>query len=363
MKTTAIIGVIGALAFGLSQPTAAQFADQMSIHGHFTQAFGVADGGQFLGISDQGVGDYRTAALQFRYQIGDNDAMTVQFSHRSMGRSPITANEQDVQLDWAFYNRRAGDFDVKVGRVPIPQGIYNESRDAGVVLPLFRAPFAFYFEGAFTSETVDGLVGNYRAFAGDWGLELSTFGGSWATTDREVVDDTTVIGIETRVDRGAGVQLWVETPIQGVRFGGGGSLYHRSDEAGSFFGGNWSEARLSLDASLEPVTLQSEFRRFDQNNLVYNTYYVYLGVRPVRRLTLHGQFERSLLDLKGTPLNGEYYKDRVAGLSYAFRPNVVVKSEMHFTDGFFADSPIVDFNGVDLPTPVDYFLFSISTSF
>lgn len=58
------------------------------------------------------------------------------------------AFEPDVKLDWAFYERKLGqDTSIRVGRIPQPMGLLNETRYVGTLLPFYRAPYNFYQEG------------------------------------------------------------------------------------------------------------------------------------------------------------------------------------------------------------------------
>jgi hypothetical protein len=76
---------------------------KLSIHGYLNQAFAISDGYQYLGINDNGTADYRTAALQFRYAVTDQDQLVLQLSHERLGDSKINDLHDDVEWDWAFY--------------------------------------------------------------------------------------------------------------------------------------------------------------------------------------------------------------------------------------------------------------------
>jgi hypothetical protein len=265
-------------------------------------------------------------------------------------------------VDWAFYGRRLGDFQVKLGRIAIPAGIYNETRDVGVLLPFYRAPINFYLEGAYTSETVDGVVASYLIGAGSpWSTEVSAFGGEFNMSDRE----PTAEGYVSKVERATGAiggALWINTPIEGVRFGGGASRY---EAPVANVGGLWKEWHGSLDISLPQVTAQAEIRRFVFENGDYLAYYGYVGVRPIPQLTLHAMadFTNLSLDLGGpVVMDWDYHDEYVLGASYALSPSVVFKLEGHKTDGYWVDEPMLD--PAASPTmPVDFLIFSIATAF
>jgi hypothetical protein len=123
---------------------------KLFVHGYLTQAYARTNEHQLIGINDEGTTDYRMAALQFRYAITTNDNFVIQFSHERIGDSPVMQFKNDVELDWVFYEHRFNDAtSVKVGKVQIPMGIYNEIRDVGTILPFYRPIFSFYFEGAY----------------------------------------------------------------------------------------------------------------------------------------------------------------------------------------------------------------------
>ena len=64
--------------------------------------------------------------------------------------------------------------------MPIPRGIYNELRSVGIALPMYRPPVVMYDEGAYFSETIDGLV-LARTFLADrpWSIEANLYAGGW----------------------------------------------------------------------------------------------------------------------------------------------------------------------------------------
>lgn len=360
---------IVALAIGVMmvpQIAQAQISDRLSIHGYLTQGYGIANGGQIFGIDENGTSDYGNAALQFRYAISSDDYAVMQFAHRRIGNSSLVFNESEVTVDWVYYGRRLGNAEVKVGRIPIPAGIYNEIRDVGVLLPLYRAPFNFYLEGSFTSETVDGVVASYL-FGADkpWSVEIAGFAGQWDIDDR--TDNGFVWQTQTvRATGGAGGQFWVNTPLQGIRFGGGASRYDTHNVA--TVGGLWKEWHASVDAQLPFVTAQAEHRYIQFPNGDYNTSYAYVGIRPIGGLTLHGMYDVADInvdiEMGGMPINLDVdYNDEITvGASYAVSPNMVVKGELHRSTGYWADYPVLN-PAIAPPFRVDYLIVSASAAF
>jgi hypothetical protein len=358
---------VGLAALAVALATGAVHAqdNRLQVHGYLTQAYGAADSGAYLGVPQDGTADYRIAALQVRYALTSDDHFVMQLSHRRLGESPMTVNEPDVAMDWVYYSRHFGDFNARIGRVPIPAGIYNEVRDVGVLLPLYRAPFNVYFEGAFTSETVDGAVLRYDVLPGSpWNAEVYAFGGTWKMTQRGYGPDG-YVPAEVRIKNGLGAQLWVTTPFEDVRVGGGAS---RQDAGEAQFGGIWKEWHVSFDGTTRWVTLQGEYRKLVLNVLNWEGYYASVGIHPVGGLTIHGQADFGDLLWKAVPLGVppvpvDFDRTKSVGASYAFRPDVVVKGEYHFTKGYWPDTPVLDPTAGDPPSQVNYFLLSLSVSF
>jgi hypothetical protein len=356
-----LIGTLICVTVAAASTVVAQGDSHIIVHGYLTQAYATARGGMFLGAPTGGTANYGNAALQFRFAPSSTENVTLQLSNRRMGQSPLTAGENEVRVDWAFYGRRFGNFDLKVGRIAIPAGIYNEVRDVGVVLPLYRAPFNFYLEGAYTSETVDGAVASYTVAAGHpWNLDLSAFGGEWHITDR-LQQDSVYVAQTTRATGGVGGQTWLNTPIEGLRVGFGGSRYTTRVAT---VGGDWKEWHSSFDLSLNHVTLQSEIRHITFPDGGYDARYVYLGIRPVHGLTLHGMVDVAdvNLDLGVASFAIDWNHEYTIGASYAFAPNLVVKLEGHRAKGYQADQPALDPTSQP-PAVVRYALLSVSTSF
>lgn len=361
MRRITFIALVLVASAAVSTPTRlrAQGDSHLQIHGYLTQAFGIADGGTFAGIPTAGTTDYRTLALLFRYQMSDHDNLTIQLSHRRLGVSPDVAGEPDVKLDWAYYNRQFGALDVKVGRIPIPAGIYNELRFVGVTLPMYRPPFNFYLEGAFTSETVDGGVARYELFQGSpWTVDISGYYGSYTMINRVQVD-TEYVPVSADVHHAVGGQGWINTPIEGVRFGGGAS---REEVQNGAFPGTWKEWHLSADVNLPKATARGEYRVFDLPTLRYTAYYGSLDVHVTDQFSLHGLAD--FADFTYPPLpKVSFNKEFAAGVSYAFRPNLVLKVEGHTTKGFWADKPVLDPTAGDPAATVRYGIISLSTAF
>ena len=369
---TEVMKILSSLLFLLlAAPALAQDAQdetpaqKFTVHGYLTQAFAKSDGDQVLGIGDQGTTDYRRAAVLVRFTPSTKDTLVIQLAHRRLGLSPSLAFEPDVKLDWAFYERRlAENTSLRVGRIPQPMGLHNETRYVGTLQPFYRTPYNFYQEGSFTSETVDGLsLRQSISPASTWNAEAAVFVGGFSMVEQS---DNGLV--KPRAENTVGGQAWLNTPVSGLRLGVGGQ---RFDLTGTNLVSDrkdaWKTYYVSGEYAGSRIKLQSEYRKtkIRDANVHFRTYYVYGGVNVTSRLSLHGQFDTSALDLSvDTPRRFEvpkYYEDWTAGATFAIRPDVVVKGEYHWSESQLLETNI---RPLGAPSrPVNYGIVSMSVSF
>lgn len=359
------------LAIGLCMEGGVAFAAEpaesnLTIHGYLTQAYANSHGGQILGIPDDGTTDYRTAALQFRYKMNPQDTFVLQLSHERLGESPLQALKGDVKMDWIFYQHQLLEsLYVKVGKIPIPAGIYNEILDVGTLLPFYRPATQFYGEVAFSAETVDGIDLYHSMQLGNgWELQTDVYAGEW---DFVYVVNGVITPVRSK--SGLGFQFWLQTPVEGVRVGLGGN--RTTDHGVPIVAPGekqyQKDLHASLDADFERFLVQAEYRKSESRNHVFVDYYGLVGIKLIGNLTLNTMLEVANLDLPTTVVPGldfndiKLHKDYTIGLNYKFRPDVVVKVEQHWLKTLNTEDPLVPLF-MD-PIKAQYYIVSLSTSF
>lgn len=359
-----------ALLLPFSSPALAQESEdatpqeKVSIHGYLTQAYAKTNGPQVIGIPGDGTTDYRRAAVFVRFTPTVNDSLVIQLAHRRLGLSPIAAIEPDVKVDWAFYERKLGEnYAVRVGRLPLPLGLQNETRYVGTLLPFYRAPYNFYQEGTFTSETLDGLALRYSKSGSAWGAEVSAYAGGFTMTELAGT------GVNrTRAENVLGGQLWIMTPVEGLKVGFGAARYEMRGTRLVADGQDvWTTFYPSIEYAGSRLKLRGEFRRSDLRDVqvISDNYYVYAGFSVTSRLSLHAQRDTSKLQLTlapGVNLNLKpYHQDWATGATFAVRPDVVVKGEYHWAKSQVLEAPAQVFGSG--AKPVNYGILSMSVSF
>lgn len=344
------------------EPMAAQEEDRLTVHGFLTQAYAFADGRQTYGISEEGTADYRTAALQFRYAMSDKDTFVLQLSHERIGRSELQGIEPDVAMDWVFYQRQLPQgLTLRAGKIKMPFGLYNETRDVGTLLPFYRPSVATYLEGGFSTETINGLD-VARAFpVGDWTLTADAYYGEWSFLEMSMKNDVDVRDA-------VGAQVWLTPPTVGVRLGAGGW----TAEVSNFFtapGGTerWKVGVLSAEARLNRVHLAAEYARANMPDGRYQGYYVTAGARLWRGGWVYVQrevasFQADVPTPYGVfPLDIDTEDNWVAGLRYVLRDDVVARLERHWAKGYAAEDP--ESSLLEDPVESPYTILSLSVSF
>ncbi|MEM9558554.1 MAG: hypothetical protein AAGC60_30155 [Acidobacteriota bacterium] len=334
--------------------------DKFQVHGFLTQAYAdasFAEGGVStplaseltLGIPEDGTTDYRFLALQFRYEITDKDIVIVQLSSRRLGDSPIQTVEDEIELDWAFYERRLTEnTSLKVGRVQIPLGIFNEIRDVGTILPFYRPSFVFYSEGSFTSETVDGILLSHTFFSEtDWSLDADVYYGEF-----DLIEATSGFAeapaVIARAEDAYGGQLWLNTPVLGLRFGAGFQQrdvteglegVFRPVDGASDFDDYW----FSVDAVFNKWVARAEWREIEGvldsplfgfvSTATQTNSYAQLGYHFTDKIRLYVQAEYADIENVSSsftrPQEFDDRRDYGIALNYLFSPNVVAKLEYH----------------------------------
>jgi hypothetical protein len=318
----------------------------LSFHAFINQAYARSDSHQIVGITKSGTTDYRTVALQVRYRFGPSDDIVTQLTEHRLGASVINSVDGDIELELAFYEHRFADSTtIRLGKMQLPVGIYNEIRNVGTLLPFFAPPGNVYDE-QFTNRELEGaMVSHSFAPLGGWSVDADLYGGGWSETEEIPSTQTAIVA---RAENAIGTQLWLMTPISGVRFG---IAAYRYDAKGRLIQVNATDrlqnVTLSFDGTFSGFFVRAEYLHevspvrlsavLVAPHLVYTAYYGQVGVDLTKRLSLNLQADLSRFDLGlGGPavVNNDDY---AVGLAFKFRSNVVAKIEGHKNRGQLAE--------------------------
>lgn len=337
------LAVAGALAVMIARPAMSQ-EDRIRIFGSLNAGVGKVDNLPVQGLTKEGTTDYRILSLQFRFQMTDKDQFVTQLASRKVGKSAINDAYASIYPVWAFYQHRFDNGAVlKVGRTPLPRGIYNEVRYIGTLLPFYRVGESVYAE---TLENLDGITLNKSWSAGKWNVDATFLTGGFDLNALLPGNDGTVSLVHGRWESALGAQVWVTTPIPGVRIG---EFVARMDEDGTTDNRPYVTMLHSFDGNWDRVFVKAEATEFRHNMSTereqnrYFGYYGVAGVKPTEKLTVsvgHEEVTRRLnfpapispatIDLKAT-------KENILGIAYAASSSVVFKLEGHAREGYLWD--------------------------
>lgn len=356
MKTWLAGLVVAALVPGALQgPVQGQAVPRLQVHGHLTQGFVRTDTLMVLGINDQASADYRAAAVNLEYAVTDVDRVVLQVSHRRLGMSAFNQAESSVELDWGYYQRELGVLHGRIGRMPLPLGIYNRSRDAGTALPFYRAPASLYEEGF---ENLDGLSLEGTLALGAWSAELTAYYGGMRGLDYTPTPTGPVV-MRVGQRQMAGGQLWLNTPLAGLRAGVSAARYDAylgrpTKNNGRFITGSLDLARGRILARAEIHDVALDDVRDTR------AWYAQASVRTVGALWLGAQAESLDTDFAGAAGTQETLRDRALALRYVVNPLVVLKLEGHDRTGYEFDDFI---NPAAAAAKAKYAIAAVSVSF
>jgi hypothetical protein len=325
--------------------------DHLQIHGYVTQAYGQATDHQLYGLPTEGTWDYRAMALQLRYQLSYQDNIVFQVNHRRVGPRPLQQAFNDVELDWAYYQRRQGLFEGRAGRMPLPRGLFNEIRNVGTLIPFYRASNTFYEDGF---EVVDGALGSFEwTTDAGWGARASAYAGEIPLRIQVVQADGLGV-IDDRYLKAWGTQFAILTPWPGVRAMVSTANAERQGQPRSSF-------ELSGEATFESFYLRGEHagRDIGPTQTMY-MWYVQSGVRVWGSLWANAQYEVLDRDYVDDALDFRATQDLGFGALYKFTPGLVAKAEWHDYEGFGLDSAM-DMRGPAAETR--YFILSLSVAY
>lgn len=350
---------------------AQESASPIEIHASLNAAYGRSHTLPILGVPTTGTSDYRVVTLQGRYRLGENDQFVAQIFNRRLGTSPLASAIPDVTMQWAYYQHRAGDWTVKLGRNPLPRGLFNEVRYIGTVLPFFRPPMELQ-QDAF--DAIDGAVITYRKeLPGGLELEQHAFGGG--SENRSFV--TTSAGMQLRLARTEnmfGGQTYVSLPFASSRLGFYGARYNFEQPTQH---GYRTNTVFSAEATpLSRLKLETEHGRFTGHGPMNDSKqgYVQGTVRATDRLSVSGQWayiDRRLF-FTNSALNQwiPEVRTKAAATTFALTRTTRLKFEHHWREGWAFDAatpPVASQTATSVTLSPKrkgtYYLLSVASSF
>lgn len=352
--------------FGAGSSQALDLGNSFQTHGFLTQGYFLTSKNRIFGASDEGGSfDYTEAGLNGSWTPTSDIRVAGQVLFRRAGEG----HENDVELDFGLLDYTALStenyrFGLRLGRVKIPFGFYNETRDVLFTRPTILLPQSIYADAQRDlSLSADGglIYGEYRT---DWGT-LSFDLGMGIPRGTSVDTELGILGIDWpgRTDskrsfvgrinydllggryRVALSSAWVDTRYK-PRLSPPDDLLNGQDIfTPVIISGQYNLEKLSLTAEYAFRSVEdSGFGQGFDKNIVGESYYLQAEYRFDDRWQAVARYDVLHNDRKdrdgkkfetkfGYPAHTQFAKDWTVGVRYHLNPSFLVAAEYHAIDG------------------------------
>ncbi len=201
------------------------------IHGFISQGYLKSDNNNYLAETEEGTFEFNEMGLNFGTWVGTDLRIGMQFFARDLGKE----GNDKIVLDWAIADYRWKEWlGLRVGKMKLAAGVFNESRDMDMIRTSALLPQSLYpelYRDTFTSIKGIGAYGDismnmmgifsYNLQIGV--LPIKTDGGFAKAFQANVLKGT---GLHFSVDTMehdyyyTAIGKW-ETPLSGLKIGGG----------------------------------------------------------------------------------------------------------------------------------------------
>jgi len=239
----------------------------IDIHGFVSQGFMKTSHNNYLTEdSEDGSFQFNEVGINFSTQLSNKLRVGMQLFSRDLG----DLGNNEVILDWAYADYRWQDWlGFRAGRIKMPFGLYNETRDFDMLRTSILLPQGVYDEGLRDTLAAINGVALYGEVPLDTlgGLSYQTQYGFLTGSDdgaaAALIEDGTAFNVtDVEIPRSAMAQLQWQTPIDGLRLGVTGGLSDGMtadmETTSDFALGSDIPVRMNLD-DIETVVLSGEY--------------------------------------------------------------------------------------------------------
>ncbi len=369
MKHIAGLGLLLLLIF-LFQPAAAfefgELAERVEIHGFLSQGFLKSCENNFVEDALDGTFEFNEMGLTLSSNVTDRLHAGVQLFSRDLGDLGNNA----IQIDWAYGDYRWKDWlGIRVGKVKLSFGLYNETRDIDSLRTWIFLPESLYNE--YYRDTFHAMYGiegygyiplnalgslNYQVQFGEKNISTDSAIAKEFSTEDEIY---TFGALEVKDALSCGLD-W-ETPVEGLRMKGwmttfdmqitirvkdlpelpdlgippGTRQQHRERDN--------TYNTLSVEYVRDRVTMMAEYATGKDENGRNEGYYLGAAFRVTDSLQLGAYYSEYYLDAddkdgseyeaRGLPNHRAWYKDLTATVRFDINDSWLVKLEGHAVNG------------------------------
>lgn len=383
--------------------------ESLQIHGFASQGFLISSTNNFMANdSTSGTFAFTDVGVNANWAPTDNLRLGAQLYLRNFG----DYTEKDVQIDWALIDYQLKDYlGVKLGKVKLPLGLYNEQRDIDFLRPMIFLPQSIYDESRrdlYLAYLGGGLYGNIPT--SNWGdVDYHIFLGKTDYPNDSIQQKKTETSLRDAIDRNNAAPPSKQNPLIPSEFHSthresdqlyGGALIFNSAQIDLKLGITWMHAVtkiylndqsepagnntinshfvLSAEYGLDDWRLSAEYSEKDRSSEMFGKTtmdgpsqagYLMLTYSPFDKWTfsvLYDVFYQMKDDKDGSdrPQSPGYYswrRDFGIGLKYDINDYFTFKAEYHTVDGTAMQMTV--FNPDGTKQYWDYFVTKISFNF
>ncbi len=198
--------------------------EKIDVHGFVSQGYMVSSNNNIFGDSKSGSIDFRDFGINFSGNLTEDIRLAVQFAGYNLGGQ----GGDNLNLHYGYADYRLSDeIGFRLGRIRVPAGLYNETRDidmlrSSVFMPqsIYPEVFREYYASNDAAAIYGGIDMNDMGF-----LSYQVYGGYLIDDEDPTADVPYMItgwGFENVRFPGArptyGSQLVWDTPVDGLRF-------------------------------------------------------------------------------------------------------------------------------------------------
>ncbi|MGZ5463916.1 MAG: hypothetical protein ACXW5U_16745 [Thermoanaerobaculia bacterium] len=328
----------------------------------------------FLGLQIHGFGGWyygQSSDVQFLEANTDGSTENAQFALNvtaqpwsrlkivSQGNFEQRGGENTVELDYAFADLElASRLWIRGGRVKHPWGIYGEIYDVGTARPFQHLSQAIYGPVGFTGKAYEGvgITGFVGGGTSPWELQYDVYGGEVDTAYEESGMFSLLPGAGTqpqitqkytlRADNKdvIGTRIRVNTPVEGLWFGG--SAYKGTENISGMAERDAQAYLGSAEYANTRIIIRAEAARINADKEVdQSAMYGEAAFRITPKWQIAARWDklhRDLHSMKNLPvqvppfITARYdvsHTEKVVGLNYWFKPNIVIRAGYSKVEG------------------------------
>ena len=360
-------GRVGLMLMGLASASAGaddSTASRIQIQGFAAQALIGTSHNNFFGDSQNDVStEFTEAGLHGAWQVRDDLRVSGQLMYRRAGETDTDGLRLDyAHVDWRFLQDTAHQTGMRIGKVKIPYGLYNETRDVPFTRPGILLPQSVYFDNSRSLVLAAPGMFVYGGGLHDWGSTEWSVGAIRPDFDSAAVEYNFLgndLPGKLKGQHAFGARFRWDSPSDSTL-----ALTYANAQADyapsaldPFSAGevDFSNLMLSVQHRLGPLTLTTEYGQprvrlrgfggfLPDSESPAETFYAQGEWRfaPAWELLVrHDVFYRSRKDrngrnfeaLTGLPAHSMYAHDTTLGLRWDATPSIMVRAEYHRVNG------------------------------